>query len=385
MRLRSKVVMLVMLVLVVWFSCASASQIIKGSGSTFIYPIFEKWAEAYHEVNGDLLLAYKPVGSLQGIDQLLSHSADFAASDAPIHLEQMAEPGCQTLYVPAVLGAVVVIYNLPEIPPPTRLKLDGHALADVYLGKISKWNDPAIAALNPGTALPDRDIVVNYRRDGSGTTYTFTDYLSKADPQWAKLVGRGMVAKWPTGLAGGGNDGVAEAVRSTAGAIGYVELSYAVGKSIPFALIKNTFGNWVEANPQTISAAADSLADQMPTDQLQSITAAPGQMAYPIASYSYLLVFKQQTDTAKAEAFGKFLHWVLHNGQNYAREAHYAALPPKVADLANLRLQQIAVTNTTAAAPPSCKASLNLARPTGGPGAIAPGVPDDISGALSSD
>lgn len=231
--------------------------------------------------------------------------------------------------------------------------------------------------------MPDRDIVMSYRSDGSGTTYTFTDYLSKADPEWAKVVGKGMVVNWPAGLARSGNDGVAEEVKGEDGGIGYVELSYAVTKGIPFALIKNRSGSWVEANPETIAAAAAGLVDQMPADLQQSITDSPGRSSYPIASYSYLLFFKEQQDATKAQAFGKFLDWVLHDGQRYARESYYAALPARVAELASLQLKQITSTNTTVAT--SCKANLGLAPHSAGPVPLSPEVSEDERGALSSD
>lgn len=370
-------------VLAIFASPAFASVSINGAGSTFIYPIFSKWADVYSKVAPDAHFTYQSVGSLQGVDQLLGHAIDFAASDAPLHLEQMNKPSCGTFYFPAVVGAVVVIYNLPQLPAASRVRLTGQVLGDIYLGKIKNWNDPAILALNPGTPMPDQAIIVNYRRDGSGTTFTFTDYLTKANAEWAKRVGSAMLALWPVGLAADGNEGLADAVKDQAGAIGYVELSYAITKDIPYALLQSHAGQWVDANPQTISAAAASSADEMPGDLQQSITDAPAPSAYPISSYSYLLFFKRQSDSAKAESFRKFVSWVLHDGQTYAAPQHYAPLPEKVVDRAELQLKEIEVGSGTEVAVASCKGSLGLAKHDSNPVTI--GVDPEVAGSLSSD
>jgi phosphate transport system substrate-binding protein len=361
---------------------AVAAVSINGAGSTFIYPVFTKWMDAYSKMEPDVRFDYQSVGSLQGVDRLLTHSADFAASDAPLHLEQMDQPSCATLYFPVVVGAVVVVYNLPRLPATSRIRLSGQVLADIYLGKIKSWNDPAIVALNPATPVPSQAIIVNYRQDGSGTTFTFTDYLSKADAQWAKDVGAGMLAEWPVGLSATGNEGVADAVKSQAGAIGYVELSYAIAKDLPYALLRNRAGAWVDANDQTISAAAESLVDKMPRDLQESITDAPGASAYPISSYSYLLFFKRHKDSTKVASFSKFVTWVLHDGQSLAAPVHYAPLPEKIAERSNLQLSQIALVNEAGTAIASCKASLGLAKP-GGPPSV--GLDSDTAGPLFSD
>jgi phosphate transport system substrate-binding protein len=356
---------------------------IDGAGSTFVYPVFTKWADAYGKLNPGIRLNYQSIGSLQGVDGLLSHTIDFAASDAPIHLKQMDEPFCATLYFPTVLGAVVVVYNLPQVAAVSnRIRLNGQVLGDIYLGKIRNWNDPAIKALNPGAPIPNQAIFVNYRRDGSGTTFTFTDYLSKANAQWAKDVGVGMLAHWPIGLAASGNEGVAEAVKEQPGAIGYVELSYAVAKDLPYALLRNRAGAWVEPDPKTVCAAAESLADEMPADLQQSITDAPGESAYPISSYSYLLFFKQQNDSQKVHSFAKFVTWILHDGQAYAAPLHYAALPATVVTRSELQLKQIAISTGTATAGASCKATLGLAKSK-----VSPSIrlDPDSAGALFSD
>ena len=360
---------------------AFAAVSINGAGSTFIYPVLTKWAEAYGRLEPSVRLNYESIGSLQGVDRLLTHSTDFAASDAPLHLEQMDQPSCGTLYFPVVVGAVVVVYNLPQLPATSRMRLSGQVLADIYLGKIKSWNDPAIVALNPGTAVPNQAVTVNHRLDGSGTTFTFTDYLSKANTQWAKDVGAGMLATWPVGLSAIGNEGVADAVKSHDGTIGYVELSYAIAKDLPYALLRNRAGAWVDANDQTISAAAESLADKMPHDLQESITDAPGASAYPVSSYSYLLFFKQQKDSIKATSFSKFVSWVLHDGQSFAAPLHYAPLPEKVLEQSNLQLNQITLANGGGTIA-SCKASLGLAKP-GNPPPVR--IEPDTSGPLFSD
>lgn len=295
----------------------------------------------------------------RGWTSWFSHKVDFAASDVPVHPPQLSDPACQTLYFPATVGAVVAIYNLPEILATTRLKFTGPLLADIYLHKIKSWNDPAIAAVNPGVALPARDIVVAYRSDGSGTTYTFTDYLTKVSPESAKKPGTGLVVEWPWGLAGRGNEGVVQTVIETEGAIGYVETTYAASAKLPFGLIQNRAGNWVDATAENITAAADSMIGAMPSDLRQSITDAQAPHAYPICSYSYLLSFQRESDSAKSAAFGKFVSWVLHDGQSYAHDLGYGAVPSKLLSLAADQVNRIQVASgqTTQA---SCKATLGL-------------------------
>ena len=369
-----------LLIAVAYSTYAAAAISIRGAGSTFIYPVFTKWAEAYAKLEPGVQFHYQSIGSLQGVDQLLGHAAAFAASDAPLHLEQMNEPSCATLYFPTVVGAVVVVYNLPQLPSSTKIRLSGQVLGDIYLGKIETWNDPALGDLNPTINLPNQPILVNYRRDGSGTSFTFTDYLSKTNTVWTRNVGAGMLAKWPVGLSANGNEGVAQAVKEQNGAIGYVELSYAIAKNIPYALLQNRAGGWVDANSQTIAAAAASLVDKMPNDLQQCITDAPDRTAYPISSYSYLLFFKQQKDSTTVEAFSKFVDWILHAGQAYAVPMHYAPVPRKVAERAVLQLKRIEAGTATIAA--SCKASLGLTKASGSsPLRIEP----DTAGPLFSD
>jgi phosphate transport system substrate-binding protein len=338
----------------------TTAETMVGAGSTFIDPILTKWIRVYSEIEPEDRVNYQAVGSLEGLDRLLSHKVDFAAGDAPLRLKQLDEAACQTFYFPTTVGAVVVVYNLPEISPSARLKLTGQLLAQIFSGKIKNWNDPAIAAVNPGTVLPARDITVTYRRDGSGTTYTFTDYLTKASQEWEKGPGTGLVVEWPNGLPADGNEGIAQAVRSMTGAIGYVELTYAVTNHLTYALIQNAAGNWPEATPETITAAAESAIGKLPPDLRQSITDPPGPQAYPISSYSYLLLFQSQTDPGKVGAFSKFVKWVLHDGQTYAHGLDYGAIPSQMITLADEQLSRIQIASG-AAAGQSCHASLGLA------------------------
>jgi phosphate transport system substrate-binding protein len=382
MTSKSRLKFLILAVVVGLASAASAMESMRAAGSTFIDPIFVKWINAYSDVDPTVRINYESIGSLQGIDQLLSHSIDFASSDSPWSLAQFDQPYCQTLYFPVTLGAIAVIYNLPEVPSTASLRLTGPLLADIFLGKTRKWNDPAIATANPGVELSDRQIIVNYRQDGSDTTYTFTDYLSKVSSEWARRPGRGMLIQWPVGLHAADNEEVAESVKSNAGAIGYVELKYAINNNLTFARIQNHAGNWAEANPKSMIAAADSLISQMPSDLKQSITDAPGDTAYPISSYSYLLLFKRQNDASKAEAFSKFVRWVLHDGQSYAKGLHYGVVPPALLARADDQLKQIE-TVAAASSAESCGASLNLAPHSTGPIVIRP--EEEENPALSND
>ena len=343
---------------------ALAGENLTGAGSTFIDPIFEKWAEAYPKTDSSVEISYQSVGSLQGIDKLLSRSVDFAASDAPLALTQLDQPSCQVLYFPVTLGAVVVVYNLPQVPASENLKLTGTVVADIFRGKIRKWNDPAIAGANPGLQLPDQDIFVTYREDGSGTTYTFTDYLSKVSTVWENGPGRGLLVKWPIGLNAEGNEGVTQAVKNQTGAIGYVELQYATSNGLRFAQIQNRAGQWVQASPGSTTAASASFIGQMPTDLKQSITDAPGDDAYPISSYSYLLLFKHEADSAKSAAFGKFLLWALKDGQAFANPLNYGTLPSSLASSAGEQLKTI---EQATASSGTCKTTLGLAPHHTGP------------------
>jgi len=320
---------------------ASAQLLINGAGATFPYPLYSKWFDAYAALHPTIHFNYQSIGSGGGIKQLENRTVDFGASDAPMNDEQLKAAPDKILHFPTVLGAVVITYNLPELKQP--LKLTGPVVANIYLGRITKWNDPAIAELNPGVTLPDSNVVVCHRSDGSGTTYIFTDYLSKASPDWSKDVGKGTAVKWPAGLGGKGNEGVTALVRQTEGSIGYVELIYAVNNKLPTAILRNRDGKWVEANLKTVTAAAGSA--NMPADFRVSITDAPGADSYPIASFTYLLVYVHQNDAAKGKAIVDFIQWMLHKGQEYAPALSYAPLPAAVVSAEEKQLKVVVLTN----------------------------------------
>jgi phosphate transport system substrate-binding protein len=307
---------------------ADADLLINGAGATFPYPIYSKWFDVYAKENPGVHFNYQSIGSGGGIRMLSNRTVDVGASDAPLTDAQLSAAPAKILHFPSVMGAVVVAYNLPGFTG--TLKLTGSVVADIFQGNITKWNDPKIAAINPGTALPDTDIVTCHRSDGSGTTYIFTDYLSKASESWSSNVGKSTSVKWPNGLGGKGNEGVTALVQQTPGAIGYIELIYALTNKIPFATLQNKAGNWVVASLDGVTAAAASMADQIPADFRVSITDAPGPQAYPISSFTYLLVYQKQTDKAKGQAIVKFLQWAITKGQQYAAPLKYAPLPDAV-------------------------------------------------------
>jgi len=318
---------------------ASAQLLINGAGATFPYPLYSKWFDVYTKVDPTVRFNYQSIGSGGGIKQLGNRTVDFGASDAPMNDEQLKTAPDKILHFPTVLGAVVVTYNVPELIQP--LKLTGPVVANIYLGKISKWNDPAIAELNPDIALPDINIVVCHRSDGSGTTYVFADYLSKVSAEWKKDVGKSTAVKWPVGLGGKGNEGVTALVQQTNGAIGYVELIYAVNNKLPVAPIRNRDGKWIEASVKTVNAAAAAV--NMPADFRVSITDAPGPDSYPISSFTYLLVYQRQSDAAKGKAIVGFLNWMLHEGQQYAPPLAYAPLPAGVVSAEEAQVKAVAI------------------------------------------
>ncbi len=304
---------------------ASAQILINGAGATFPYPLYSKWFDVYTKVNPSVRFNYQSIGSGGGQKQLLSRTVDFGASDAPMSNEQLAKAPDTILHFPTVMGAVVITYNIPGIKAP--LKLTGPVVADIWAGKITKWNDKALTSLNPGIDLPDKAIFVCHRSDGSGTTFIFTDYLSKVSGEWEKTVGRGTAVKWPTGLGGKGNEGVSALIEQTPGAIGYVELIYAITNKLPYATIQNRDGGWIAPNLESVTAAAAADASDIPADFRVSITNAPGRQSYPLSSFTYLLVYQKQTDAAKGKALVGFLHWMLTDGQKYAAPLDYAPLP----------------------------------------------------------
>jgi len=317
--------------------CAVAQININGAGATFPYPIYSKWFSEYHKANPNVQINYQSIGSGGGIRQLLEGTVDFGASDGPMTDEQLAEAKVKILHVPTVLGSVVPAYNIPGVTQ--ELKFTPDVLAGIFLGTIKNWNDPAIAKANPGVKFPSQEIVVAHRSDGSGTTYVFTDYLSKVSPAWQKTVGKGTSVKWPSGIGGKGNEGVAGTILQIQGSIGYIELIYAVQNKIPFGTVQNAAGTFVKASLESTTAAAASA--QMPADFRVSITNAPGKNAYPIASFTWLLVPVQSKDAAKGKVLKDFLAWMLDKGEPMAAQLTYAPLPNAVSKMVRAEIQQI--------------------------------------------
>ncbi|MBF6571281.1 MAG: phosphate ABC transporter substrate-binding protein PstS [Candidatus Binataceae bacterium] len=307
---------------------ARSQMLINGAGSTFGYPIYSKWFDAYTKVDPSVRFNYQSIGSGGGIMMLRNQTVDIGASDAPLNAKQSAMMPGPVLHFPSVLGAVVLMYDLPGITTPVRLT--GPVIADIYLGNIVKWTDPAIAKLNPGVNFPDDPIVTVHRSDGSGTSYIYSDYLSKVSPEWASKVGRGTSLKWPVGLGGKGSEGVTGLVQQTPGAMGYCELTYALANKISFATVQNADGKWIVPSLGGVTAAAAGAAANMPADFRVSITNAPGADTYPISSFTWLLVYSKETDKAKSAAIVKFLKWALTDGQKYAAPLFYAPLPAEV-------------------------------------------------------
>ncbi len=326
-----------------WAASASATLLLNASGSTFMFPIESVWSRVYEKTDRDIQINYQPIGSGGGIGQFMQGMTDFAGSDAPLTDEQLAKAPGKVLHFPAAVGADVVAYNLPEIAPPARLRLTGPVIADVFRGKITKWNDPLIAALNPALKLPSSDILPCHRSDGSGTTYIFTDYLSKISPDWAREIGRGTSVKWPVGAEANGNQGVADLLVHTPGAIAYLEETYTIDAELPFAQVQNAANKWIDPDLKSITVAANNSMNNLGADFRGSITDAPGEGAYPISSYTYFLVYQQQQDGAKAEAIRDFLHWMLRDGQRYCAKLHYAPLPDSVIRNEETQIDQIAV------------------------------------------
>lgn len=306
----------------------SQTVLINGAGSTFGYPIYSRWADDFHKMHPNIEINYQSVGSGAGIRQLLAGTVDFGASDAPMTDAQLAQAKSAILHFPTVLGAVVPTYNIPGVTG--ELKFTPQALAGIFLGKITRWNDPAITRANAGLKLPSANIVVIHRSDGSGTSFIWTDYLSRVSAEWKAKVGAGTSVNWPVGLGGKGSEGVTGLIQQTPNSIGYVELTYAIQNHILFGAVQNSSGAFVKASLQSVTAAAGSAADSMPKDFRVSITNPSGKDAYPIASFTWLLVPRQISDTAKRDAIKSFLHWMLTEGQNDAEPLAYAKLPADV-------------------------------------------------------
>jgi phosphate transport system substrate-binding protein len=311
---------------------AHAAILINGAGATFPYPIYSKWFDEYHKAHGDLQINYQSVGSGAGIKQVTEGTVDFGASDGPMNDDQMKafqdKHGFGILHFPTVLGAAVPTYNVPGVT--ATLNFTPEAISGIFLGKVTKWNDPAITSANKGVNLPGNDIVVVHRSDGSGTTYIWTDYLSKISDDWKNKVGKGTSINWPVGLGGKGNEGVTGLIKQTPNSVGYVELIYAAQNNIPFGAVKNPAGSFIKADLASVSAAAAGAAKTMPDDFRVSITNSPGKTAYPISSFTWLLIPSKFSDASKREAIKGFLKWSLGDGQNYAEALSYAKLPKEV-------------------------------------------------------
>lgn len=303
---------------------------IQGSGASFPKPIYEKWVSEFGKINPSIRIDYQATGSGAGQKALMSKTADFGASDDPMSDEDLKSAGGEVLHIPTVLGAVVMTYNLEGVTQP--LKLTGQNIADIYLGNIKKWNDDRLKKENPGVALPGTDILPVYRADSSGTSAVFTDFLSKTSSDWKLKVGMNKQPSWITGVGVGakGNDGVMGQVKQTPNSVGYVELTFAKANNLPAALVKNKAGEFVEASLETVSSAAAGSVSSMPEDLRTQITDSDGANSYPIASYTYVLVYKDQQDAVKGKAIADFLWWAVHDGEKFVRDLHYAPLPAEV-------------------------------------------------------
>ncbi len=309
---------------------------LNGAGATFPYPIYSKWFDKYHELHPDVQINYQSIGSGGGIRQVTEKTVDFGATDGPMSDEQLSKAPSPLLHLPTVLGGVVPVYNLPGV----EMRLTGEALAGIFLGKIKSWDDPALKKLNPSAKLPSAPITVVHRSDGSGTTFCFVDYLSKVSPEWEKTVGRGTAVNWPAGLGGKGNEGVAGLVKQTPNSIGYAELIYAKQNDISYAAVRNKSGKYVKADLESVTAAAAGAAKTMPKDFRVSITNAAGEKAYPIATFTWLLVY-EKNEPAKAKILKGFLEWMLKDGQPMAPALGYAPLPNAVKDMVQKTLAKI--------------------------------------------
>jgi len=300
---------------------------LNGAGATFPNPMYSKWFSEYHKLHSDVQINYQPIGSGGGIHQVIVGTVDFGASDMPMSDDQLKEAKFKVLNIPTVMGAVVPAYNIPGVSG--EVKFTPEALAGIFLGTITKWNDKAITGANSGANFPDKDIIVVHRSDGSGTSFIWTDYLSKVSADWKSQVGSGTSVKWPRGLGGKGNEGVAGSIRQLPGSIGYVELIYAAQNNITYGSVRNSSGNFMKASLAGVTAAAAS-APKMPADFRVSITNAPGKDAYPISSFTWLLIPAQSKDAAKGKILHDFLNWMVTDGQKMTTELTYAPLPDNV-------------------------------------------------------
>jgi phosphate transport system substrate-binding protein len=311
---------------------------LNGAGATFPYPMYSKWFSDYNKLHPDVQINYQSIGSGGGIRQVLNGTVDFGASDGPMSDEQLQQAKFKILHIPTVLGAAVPAYNVPGVAGDVKFTPD--VLANIFLGKITNWNDAALAKLNPGVKFPDQAIIVVHRSDGSGTTYIWTDYLSKVSPEWQQSVGKGTSVKWPVGLGGKGNEGVAGQIRQLPGALGYVELIYALQNNISFGSVQNSAGTFVKASLASVTEAAGSMKN-MPADFRVSITNAPGKNAYPISSFTWLLIPVPSKDPNKGKILAQFLEWMVTDGQTMTAPLSYAPLPPSVVEKVKAAIKQI--------------------------------------------
>src|SRR5215467_3394430 len=337
MRLR----LLLATILIFCLGSAVAETNLNGAGASFPNPIYQKWFTEYHNAHPDVKINYQSIGSGGGIAQVQKGTVDFGASDGPMTDQQLADTPFKLYHIPTVLGGVVPTYNIPGVN--AELKFTGEVLADIFLGKIKKWNDPRLAKDNPGVKFPDADIVVVHRSDPSGTSYIWTDFLSKVSQDWATGPKHGTAINWPVGLGGKGNEGVSGIVKQTEGSIGYVELIYAISNNMSYGSVQNAAGEFVKASLQSVTIAAGSVKD-MPDDFRVSITNAPGKDAYPISSFTWLLVPVEWKDATKQKAFVDFLNWMVDKGQGMTEALAYAPLPKAVAQKVKARIKEIKVT-----------------------------------------
>jgi len=306
--------------------------LINGAGATFPYPLYSKWFYEYAKIDKTVNFNYQSIGSGGGIRQIFAQTVDFGASDAFLTEEQLKQAPGKILHIPTTAGAVVLIYNIPELKGKEPLKLTPEIISKIYLGKIKKWNDKLIQTENPNVTLPDKNIVVARRSDGSGTTFIFTDYLCEISAEWKNRVGKGTSVNWPVGLGGKGNEGVAGIVKNTPYSIGYVEISYAIQNNLDYAIVKNKDGSYVKPTIESITAAIEDKAKNMPDDYRVSIVNAAGKNSYPISGFTWILVYQKQKDPVRGEKLVKFLKWALTDGQKYCAELHYAPLPKNLVD-----------------------------------------------------
>jgi phosphate transport system substrate-binding protein len=306
--------------------------LINGAGATFPYPLYSKWFYEYAKIDKTVNFNYQSIGSGGGIRQIFAQTVDFGASDAFLTEEQLKQAPAKILHIPTTAGAVVLIYNIPELKGKEPLRLTPEIISKIYLGKIKKWNDKLIQTENPNVTLPDKNIVVARRSDGSGTTFIFTDYLCEISAEWKNRVGKGTSVNWPVGLGGKGNEGVAGIVKNTPYSIGYVEISYAIQNNLDYAIVKNKDGSYVKPTIESITAAIEDKAKNMPDDYRVSIVNAGGKNSYPISGFTWILVYQKQKDPVRGEKLVKFLKWALTDGQKYCAELHYAPLPKNLVD-----------------------------------------------------